>query len=93
MQRRYSTQDLLAELKAEIESMERTGEKGAQSMRTNVREMTDRAKTKASDMADRAKVAGKQADRYVHDHPWRVVLGAAAAGAALGYMAKKRRQG
>ncbi len=69
------------------------GEKAAE-MRVRMQARMEQAKSDLSDLQDmaitRAKDAGRAADVYVHDNPWRSVGIAAGVGLVLGLLISRR---
>jgi ElaB/YqjD/DUF883 family membrane-anchored ribosome-binding protein len=96
-----NTDKLVADLKvvlADAEELLRAtasaaGEK-ASAARSRMEDSVRAAKAKLAQaqdvMADRAKAAAQATDDYVHDHPWKAVGFAAAAGVILGMLISRR---
>lgn len=94
-------QQMLADLKAVVADSEEllratTGavDERAAAARARISESLRAAKAKIdeldAEMLDRIKDAAKSTDDYVHEHPWRAVGIAAAAGLLIGVVIAKR---
>ena|SRR5689334_3307929 len=57
---------------------------------TRLRSAADTVQSLKSDTVDRAKAAGRVADDYVSDNPWRMVGAAAALGLLVGVLVGRR---
>lgn len=61
-------------------------------VRDKAGDMLTRAREKTQEVTDKARAAGKQADEYAHDEPWKVAAGAALVGALIGFAMASRRK-
>lgn len=85
--------DRLADLSDEAQAtlLEESGQL-IESVRDRAGVMMDRVREKTHEVATRAREAGKRADEYAHEEPWKVAAGAAVLGALIGYILASRKQ-
>lgn len=85
----------LAGAESELDQAAATSGEKAAELRERARAQLKVAREKLAQAGDKAirhgKAAARTTDRYVHDHPWRVIAGALAAGVALGLLINRDR--